>query len=451
MKHKIVIIGAGMSGCFLSLCLAQKGFDIEIFEERADVRKKPYDSGRSFNLTLYYRGILAMQKMGIWDDVKKSAILAEGNVAHYKNNRAVFDKFDIHGNEVLYTIHRNQLNSTLLDLAENYPNIQINFDTKFLEADYDSKSATFEKDGVEFDIKTDTIVGTDGVNSKVREQIKKYIESHVSKVYEDWGYKEVHVCKDDAEALNLRKFSTHTWPRPDSLLIAFPNPDESFTLMFNLPLDGKNGFSYLTDAEKIEEYITSHFPDILPLLKEITHAILNKPTGSFVTVKTDPWYYKDFLLLVGDSAHGVIPFYGQGVSAAFDDCLTITELIDEYKDNWEKVFSSYQKIRKPNTDILARLSKENFIELRDKSRSAYYLLKDKTDTLFNKLFPGLWLPPLYMSIAHGTLPYSQVVQKYERQEKIAKWSGLNLLLSFSTLIYSAFVKADYKKSNNLNH
>lgn len=433
MKQKITIVGAGMSGCFMGLCLAKKGFEVEIYEERPDVREKPYNSGRSFNLTLYYRGILAMQKMGIWDDVKKSAVLAEGNVAHYSNRKAVFDKFDAHGNEVLYTIHRNQLNSTLLNLNEKFPNVKITFNTKFIGADYAKKTVFLEKHGEKLEIVTDIIIGADGVNSTVRSQIKKYAQQILSQEYEDWGYKEVHVSKENAKILNLRKYSTHTWPRPDSLLIAFPNPDESFTLMFNLPLKGKNGFSYLDDPEKVRNYIANHFPDIQPILPEITHAILNKPTGSFITVKTDPWHYKDFLALIGDSAHGVIPFYGQGVSAAFDDCLTLSSLIDEYKEDWEKIFTSYQTERKKQTDILSWLSKENFIELRDKSRSAYFKVKDKTDTFLHRLFPNIWLPPLYILVAHGTLPYSVALSRRKRQERVSRWSGFNIILFAASL------------------
>lgn len=440
MRQKVVIVGAGMAGCFMALCLAKKGYTVEIYEERPDVRIKPYDSGRSFNLTLYYRGILAMKRMGIWDEIKKTAILAEGNVAHYSDKKAVFDKFDSSGTEVLYTIHRNHMNSALLNLAEELQNVTITFDAKCIDADYEKKEVVFERGEEKMTITADVVIGTDGVHSVVRSFIAKYTELKLSKEYEDWGYKEVHVNQEKAEQLHLRKLATHTWPRPDSLLIAFPNPDESFTLMFNLPLEEENSFAYLTNEERIHEYISSHFPDILPLLPEITHAILQKPTGKFITVKTEPWYYKNFFVLAGDSAHGVIPFYGQGVSAGFDDCLTLSDLIDEHEGDWEKVFEIYQKKRKVNTDILARLSRENFIELRDKSRSVYFTLKDKSDTLLHKMFPSIWLPPLYMLIAHGTLPYSQALKKRRRQENVARWTGINLILFLTSFPFDAVKK-----------
>lgn len=421
-----------MAGCFMGLCLAKKGYDITIYEDRPDVRKNPYNSGRSFNLTLYYRGILAMKKAGIWNQVKKYAVLARGNVAHYENKKAVYDPFDISGNDVLYTIHRNQLNSTLIDIVEKYPNVKVFFNTRCIKINKSKKTIIFQKNKQEIEVHADIIVGADGVNSVVRSEMQKSPSKRnlptVNHQYENWGYKEVHVSKQNAEKLKLQKLTTHTWPRPNSLLIAFPNPDSSYTLMFNLPLSGKNSFLSLNSRQKIEKYITANFTDLNLLLPEIVNSFLNKPTGKFVTVHTNPWYYKDFIVLIGDSAHGVIPFYGQGVCAAFDDCLTISSLINTNKNNREEIFREYQLLRKINTDILAGLSKENFIELRDKSRSQFFILKDKTDTFLNRLLPGLWLPPLYVLIAHGTLPYALALKKWQKQGRIARWSGINLVI-----------------------
>ncbi len=429
MKQKIVIIGAGMAGCFMGICLAKQGFEVEVYEEREDIRKVPIDSGRSFNLTLYYRGILAMRKIDVWERIKKHAVLAHGNVAHYANNKMVFSPFDSHGNEVLYTIHRNQLNGELLNALEEFPGAKVFFNTQCTGIDVAEKVIGFKKESKEFEVHAHVVIGADGVNSSVRSEIQKSMPGELDMHNEDWGYKEVHVSRDIAEKLNLKQLSTHTWPRPESLLIAFPNPDKSFTLMFNLPLTGKNSFASLTTEDAIKDYISNTFMQLFPLLPGIISSFLNNTTGKFVTVKTSPWYYNDFMVLIGDSAHGVIPFYGQGSCAAFDDCLTISKLIEKHEDNWEKIFKEYQSDRKINTDILADLSKENFIELRDKSRSPYFILKDKADTFLNRLFPSFWLPPLYMLIAHDSLPYSDAIKKRKKQEKIAKWSGLNLVLS----------------------
>jgi kynurenine 3-monooxygenase len=434
-KEKIVIIGAGMAGCFLAIALAKKGFAVELYESRPDVRKRPFDSGRSFNLTLYYRGIQAMKKVGVWKDVQKICSLAEGNVAHYIARGAVFDPFDTHGNEVLYTVHRNSMNATLLDAASALPGVKVSFETKCVNIDRNAKTVTFQKrtSPTPFTISADVVVGADGVHSLVRGAIQYGQHASHSQAYEDWGYKEVHISPALAKRMQFRLQATHTWPRVNSLLIAFPNPDMSFTLMFNLPLAGQECFETLKDEKTIRSYVMKYFPDLEPLLPEITQSFVEKPIGSFITIKTSPWFYKDFLVLVGDSAHGCLPFYGQGMCAAFEDCLELVELIGKHSSNWEKVFAEYQADRKPNTDLLGVLSKENFIELRDKSRSPFYILKDKFDTFLSRLFPFLWLPPLYVMIAHGDLPYVEAVRSYKRQQTIERWSGIDLLLLVMSL------------------
>lgn len=429
-EKKVIIIGAGMAGCFMAYLLGQKGYSIDVFEYRDDVRKKPYESGRSFNITLYYRGLVAMKKVGVWDAIKPYSVIAEGNVAHYSDKNSTFSPFDTHGNEILYTVHRNQLNSALINIADKLPNVKFHFNTKVVSIDRSTKTLRLQRSKT---LKADLIIGADGINSIVRQTIQQNGQTvRHTQEYEDWGYKEVHISKSLGEKMNIRTRATHTWPRDNSLLIAFPNPDDSFTLMFNLPLAGKNGFSELNSEKAITAYITKNFPDLLPLLSEIKKSFLQKPTGSLSTIWTDPWYYKDGIVLLGDAAHGFTPFYGQGVCAALEDCILLDKLLAK-ETNWEKAFEKYQNNRKRNTDVLGHLAKENFIELRDKSRSAFYLVKDKADTLLNRLFPKFWLPPLYVLIAHGTQDYADAYESFKKQKKISRLSGLDLLIFFASL------------------
>lgn len=430
-KPKVIIIGAGMAGCFMAYLLAKRGYSVEIYEYRPDVRKQPYDSGRSFNLTLYYRGIQAMKKGGIWEEVKKLAVIAQGNAAHYSDGKTVYSPFIGNEEEVLYTVHRNNLNATLLNIVEKLPDIKLHFNIRCIGLDKEARKLSFQKEGSETVItaSADLIIGADGVNSLVRKAILAEENGQESREEEDWGYKEVHISREMAKKLGLRIEATHTWPRPDSLLIAFPNPDSSFTLMFNLPLEGRKGFSVLHTEKTVTEYILKQFPDLEPLLPEIVQSFVHKPTGKFITLKTKQWYYEDALVLIGDAAHAVIPFYGQGVCAAFDDCLLLADLLDKYPEDREKAFAAYQQERKRNTDVLAELSKDNFIELRDKSRSPYFILKDKADTLLHRLFPRQWLPPLYVLIAHGNLPYADALVLHQRQQRRAKLIGLDIILA----------------------
>lgn len=442
MKKKIVIIGAGMAGCFMAACLAKQGYDIEIYEFRPDVRSNPYDSGRSFNLTLYYRGILAMKKAEVWDEVKKIAIIAEGNSAHYGVDKVNFDPFDGHGDEILYTVHRNQLNGALLNTIEKLPQVKITFNTRCININKKDKTITLQKESTKkpFTVHADIVIGADGIHSTVRSELQKGQEAQLEQQREDWGYKEVHITPEMTKTLNLRLQATHTWPRPKSLLIAFPNPDDSFTLMFNLPLEGEGSFAKLQTKEAITTFITKQFPELLPLLPEIIESFLTRPTGNFVTVYTKPWYYKDFMVIIGDAAHAVIPFYGQGVCAAFEDCLYLSDQLKQHADNPEEAFTQYYANRKKNTDLLAQLSKDNFIELRDKSRSMYYILKDKADTLLHRIFPTLWLPPLYILVAHGTLEYTKALTMYKKQSRIAQMSGMNLGLHILALPWTLAAK-----------
>ncbi len=435
MKRKISIIGSGMSGCFMALCLAEKGYKVDIYEERDDVRKQRKGSGRSFNITLYTRGILALKKAGLWDDIEKISVLTKGNVAHYLDNGSTYDPYDAHDSEVLYTVHRNSLNSKLLDIVGKNPNIKIFFSTKLISIDKYNKKINLEDivKKKKFQKSTDLVIGADGVNSIVRKSInnKKY-ESTVKRE-EDWGYKEVHVSSLKTKQLKLKTQATHTWPRRNSLFIAFPNPDNSFTLMINLPLTGKYSLATLTTKSAITSYITENFPDLIPLTPEIVKSFLYNPTGYFTTILTDKWYYKDFMVLIGDAAHGVIPFYGQGVCAALEDSLIISELLEEKEPDWQPVFSKFQKVRKIDTDTLSLLAKENFIELRDKSRSLYFVLKDKTDTVLNKLFPKFWLPSLYVLVAHGTTNYDKAYRLHKKRLLVSRLIGLDLIILLATI------------------
>jgi kynurenine 3-monooxygenase len=464
MKKKAVVIGAGMAGCFMAVSLAKRNFDVEVYEYRPDVRLENYDSGRSFNLTLYYRGIEAMKKIGVWEAAKSVAEIAEGNVAHYETKN-VYDSFDAKGNEILYTVHRNRLNGALISEAEKYKNIRFYFNTKCLGIDdtkrevyFDVPTASYyvEKKKVSqkmkgnkygiaqtakvkmnfkntHAVKADLVVGADGVNSIIRSGITPNKKEPANREYEDWGYKEVHISPELVKHMGLRLKATHTWPRPDSLLIAFPNPDKSFTLMFNLALEGKKSFDKLKTKDQIGAFIESDFPDLLPLLPEIVHAFQTKKTGTFVTLNNPVWHDTDFAVLIGDAAHAFIPFYGQGMCAAFDDCLKFTELYDKYKGDVEKVFPQYQENRKRNTDLMAQLARDNFIELRDKSRSPFFVLKDKADTLLHMIFPKFWQPPLYVLIAHGDKEYVESYELYQKQLRLSKKIGLDAVLRLLSL------------------
>lgn len=415
-----------MAGCFLALCLAKKGYRVTILEKRDSITSVVKESGRSFNITLYYRGMQALKKLNLWQHIKPLAQVAQGNVAHFQGGKTRFDPFD-NTHEVLYTIHRNSLNLALVNEVRKHPRITLQFHTKV--TGLDSKAKTIETIDTRTQVRKhysyDFLVGADGAYSTVRTLMQQYQPNSHELTYSDWGYKEVWISKEKAKHMNLRSGATHTWPRDNSLLLAFPNPDKSLTLMFNLPVKGSEGFTTLKTEKQIEAYILKYFQELALVLPEITESLLNKPMGNFVTVKTSPWYLDDSVVLVGDAAHAVLPFYGQGMCAAFEDCLVLTSLLTKSTSERKKAFTTYQTRRKVNTDILAELSVANFIELRDHSRSERFIIKDQIYTGLHRLMPKLWLPPLYVLIAHGSLPYAEAFKRFKEQEKRARFLGID--------------------------
>jgi kynurenine 3-monooxygenase len=430
-KHgqHIVISGAGLAGCFLAYLLGKEGYKVTVIESRTDFRRGMTDYGKSFNLTLYYRGIRAIKKADLWDDIKKIITPVKGNVCHIDTSKARFDPYEHTNKQVLYTVHRSALNIILLKKAARLKNVSFVFNTKCVGVDKANRTLLLSNNSSKKvkSLKADIIIGADGVNSVIRSEIQRGQSSQHRQEYSDWGYKEVRVSPKLAKRLSLKLESTHTWPRKNTLLLAFPNPDKSFTLMFNLPLEGEESLASLFSEERITNYITNRFPELLPLLPEITAAFLTRPTGYFVTVYTKPWFYRDFMLILGDAAHGVLPFYGQGMCAAFEDCNELMSLLRKYNNDFARVLPAFQQLRKPNTDVLADLSKENFVRLREDAANPYRVAQDKVRSGLHRLFPGYVQPPLYKLIAHDNMPYGDAYAVFSKQQRWLRLVGVDIL------------------------
>lgn len=426
-NRRVTIIGAGVSGCFLAISFAKKGYNVEIYESRPDSRKTLTD-GRSYNLTLYRRGEKALKRLGFWRELLPYTVSIKGNVCHTEKNGAVYSAYN-KKIESLYTIHRQSLVNTLLAIVEQYPSISIRFDTCCIRVDKRKKEITFHHSPTNtyFTKKADLIVGCDGVNSVVRNEMQRGEMAEHHQEFIDWGYKEVTIPKK--KAFFLREESLHTWPRKDVLFIGFPNADGSYTLMLNIPLKGNCSFEKFSNEKETLLFLKKLFPDLSPVHKEIASAIIHKPIGKFVTIYTTPWYYSDFIVLVGDSAHGVIPFYGQGMSSALEDCEILLRALTAHKRNREKAFALYESSRKMHTDALGRLSQENFIELKEKDASVFYVTQKKIETILSRFFPFL-LPPLYIVVAQTTIPYADALRKYKKQKRILRLLGLDILTFF---------------------
>lgn len=434
-----IIIGAGLAGCVMAMTLAKKGYKVTIYEVKPDPRKIKVNGGRSYNLQLYPRGIDALKKLGIWDETfPLVADAVEGYMNHAHNGRTMHTKLNASRGEYFYQIHREALSLLLLNKAATYQNIAIHFNSHCVFLDrkntivkiIETKTKKITKK------KANVIIGADGVNSIIRGFIQQGKQAtHYQEIF-PWGYKEIPLSPEKVKQLALLPHTTHRWPRKDALLIGFPNKDRSLTLMMMLPLKGKRSFATLTTKPAISTFVKETYPDLLPLLPQFEHALIKNPIGKLISLATSPWHYKNSVGLIGDAAHAILPFYGQGMNAAFEDCLLLNDLMDKYKDNWDIIFPEFQKLRKPHTDIIHQLAKENFISLKDESRKPFYLMKDKIHTYLHELFPSNITQPLYKSIIYTTHPFADIYLKHKKQEEIFRLVGIDIITFIMSLVYS---------------
>lgn len=368
-KAPVIIVGAGLAGSLMAIYLAKKGLSVEIFESRPDMRTTDISAGRSINLALSDRGILALQEVGVADKVMNEAVKMPGRLLHSKEGELKFAPYGKDDSQYINSISRGGLNQLLMTEAESYDNVQIHFNQKCVAVDFDKTSITVE------DYQTQqqqtifgcTIIGGDGANSAVRNAMEEQIEGYQSTV--DWlehGYKELTIPPMKNAQFALEKNALHIWPRGNYMLIALPNADGSFTCTLFFPHQGEISFESLNSPEKIQAFFEEQFGDAVPHLTNLQEEFAHNPVGKLGTLKCYPWIHSDKAALIGDAAHAVVPFYGQGMNASFEDCRILNACIEEHgTDNWAAVYQAYQKLRKANGDAIGDLAVENFYEMRD--------------------------------------------------------------------------------------
>jgi kynurenine 3-monooxygenase len=433
-ETKVTIIGAGLGGSLMAIYLARRGFKVEVYERRGDMRFEPVARGRSINMTLAARGLRALEEVGLLDTVMQMTIPLRGRLVHSPEGAVAYQPYGKNDAEVIHAVMRNELNMALMNKAHEFPNVKFLFHKRCVRLDKDNAVAHMldEKTNEAAVIKSDIVIGADGVFSTIRQQIQRGERASYQQDFLDWGYKELTIPPTPGGSYQMDSRGLHIWPRGDSMLMAMPNYDGSLTCTCILPFEGELSFETLNTPDAVMSFFKARFSDAVPVMPTLIEDFLRNPVVEMITTRTSPWRYKDKVVLVGDSCHAVVPFYGQGMNAAFEDCLVLNECIDEFPNEWGKVFAAYQSKRKPNTDVLADLSKRNFIELRNKVRSPVFIARKKVDVLMNKFFPGLWLP-LYTMITHMTVPIAEASERYRRQNRIAKWLGLDVLLMMVAL------------------
>jgi kynurenine 3-monooxygenase len=417
---KVVIIGAGLAGSLLAIYLAKRGNTVDVYEARGDMRLEEVAAGRSINLALSDRGIAALREVGMDEYMLAEAVPMYGRMIHSVSGETKLLPYSGRQGEYINSVSRAGLNIALMNEAEKYANVQFVFNERCVDYDCPSGEVVFESGSTR---RADTIIATDGAGSAVRQAMERQIaDFELSSVFLEHGYKELHIPAGHNGEFLLEKNALHIWPRHKFMMIALPNFDGSFTCTLFLAHtsaadDAEQSFERLTNKVVILEFFNREFPDAVPLMPSLIEDFSHNPTGNLGTVKCWPWNVDGKALLLGDSAHAVVPFYGQGMNCAFEDVRVLDSLIDKYGSDWEAVYGEYGRRRKVNTDAIADMAEENFYEMRDRVADPVFQRKRELETKLEQTYPD-YFSKYSMVTFREDLPYSEAKEKGNSQDKL---------------------------------
>ena len=413
-----VLIGSGLAGGLLAAYLGRRGHQVDLYERRADPREGNLVGGRSINLAISTRGIYALEQIGIAEEALKHAIPMRGRMIHDKSGALHFTPYDVDPKKCINSIGRAALNTTLIEAAQRYPNVRVHFNHKCSRLDVDSAIAHLETPGGAVTAQGDTVIGVDGAFSVVRKSMQQEIANfQYDESYLAHGYKELTIPPAPDDSWQMEKNALHIWPRKSFMMIALPNPDGSFTCTLFWEFEGPRSFAATKSNDDVRRFFDEEFADAVPLMPSLLEDFRNNPTGSLVTIRCAPWFYRDKVCLVGDAAHAVVPFYGQGMNAAFEDCVVLEECLEQFSDDRERAFAEYFHRRKENADAIADLAIGNFVEMRDKTASKTFRAKKKLDHALEAALPGIYLP-LYTMVTFTRMPYATAAKRARVQDRI---------------------------------
>lgn len=421
-KQNILIIGAGLCGSLLALRLGQRGYNVTVYEMRPDLRKVDISAGRSINLAFSDRGIKAMNLVGIQDKVEPLCIPMNGRMLHDIEGNTTLAPYSGREHEYINSISRGELNALLLNEAEQHKNVTIHFNKKCKAVDFEKTTATFKDydTNKEFIEDADIIIGTDGAGSALRKSYylgKKFLFSF-SQDYLTHGYKELSILPGENGSYKTYKNALHIWGRESFMLIALPNLDGSFTVTLFLSFDeGTYNFNNLTTKERVLEFFEKYFKDALELMPNLIDDFFENPTAPLGTVKCSPWHYKGNTLLMGDAAHAIVPFYGQGMNASFEDVVEFDKILDQEHDDWEAVFKAYESSRKQDTDAIADLAIDNFYEMKGHVNHANFREKRSLEMALEKEFPHDYSSKYSLVTFNEDVGYREAMLKGRAQDK----------------------------------
>jgi kynurenine 3-monooxygenase len=415
----ISIVGAGPTGVLLAILLQRRGFEITLYETRTDPRDARAESGRSINLALADRGIHALKVAGVFDDLAPALLPMRGRLIHYQNRDTAFQPYGQGPNEVIYSVSRHRLNQALIEVAAKLPGIELHFQHRFESADFTAETAQIrdlQHDRV-ITVPMQPLLASDGAGSVMRRELSAHGLIQASETDLEHGYKELSMPAGPAGRFRMADDALHIWPRGNFMLIALPNDDGSFTATLFLPKRGPISFESLNNANTIDQFLSHHFPDAHELMPHSLEEFSAHPVGFLGTVSASPWHAGAQAMLIGDAAHAMVPFHGQGMNCCFEDCIEFDACVEQ-RLPWEKTFAQFGASRKPNADAIAAMALENYLEMRESVADLKFQLRQALSLELERRFPQRFIPRYSMVMFHHEIPYLTAQQRGATQADI---------------------------------
>lgn len=408
-RKTITLIGGGLVGGLLAVLLCRRGYSVVLYECRPDPRTEALAGGRSINLIVTARGIYALRHVELWDEVSGITVPVTGRMMHDHSGEQVYQPYGKDVTECNHSVSRGGLNSVLLSAAER-EGAELRFGRQLLTYDPDGNRLTFRSPtGTRSEEVAELVLGCDGTASAVRSGLMQLRGAFESIEMLSHGYKELRFPAASGGSSTMDVRALHIWPRGEFMLMGLPNPDGSFTGTLYLPYEGQPGFSDLTGGTEVLQFFRREFPDALPLLPLLAEEFFDNPTGELGTVRCSPWHLSGRAALLGDAAHAIVPFFGQGMNCGFEDCTVLDEMLDRFDDDWERALPAYEAARKPNTDAIAEMALDNFVEMRERVGDPDFLLRKQVEHRLEQAFPTEYRSR-YSMVVYSRIPYAVAQQ-----------------------------------------
>lgn len=406
--ERVAIVGAGLAGCLLATLLAQRGLKIDVYERRDDPRRAGAERGRSINLAISARGLDALARVGLSEHALAEALPMRGRTLHSPTGELAYQSYSADGTRAINSISRAALNHALLDKAEQTAGVALHFGHRLTGVDADTGALTFDGHTAAADV----VIGADGAYSVVRRALRDTLD--LREDFLQHGYKELTIPARDGE-FALDPAALHIWPRGSSMMIALPNADHSFTCTLFWPKEGRGGFAELTTPTQVLAAFRDRYPDAVPLMPTLAQDYLANPVGSLVTVRCRPWV-RGRVALLGDAAHAIVPFFGQGANCAFEDCVELDRCLTTAAGHWRSALARYETNRKPNADAIAEMALENFVEMSEKVASPVFRGQTRVRHALERALGGRYVSR-YELVSFTTIPYAQIEDRIRRQDR----------------------------------